>query len=228
MCAEFGAPTILSRSYLSSHHLWAARHFLRLASEIEATHSGRSTFNIAHRSYVTSSILCSVAFLEAAVNELFQDAYDGHDGYTKHLEKHVLKSLGGLWQLSGENQNRSPWSILEKYQAALLCGGAEMLSSAEQTYQNAALLIRLRNSLVHYKPATLGGGKDHRLAGSLKGKFESNRLFEGSGNPFFPDKCLGRGCAEWAINASVHLADEVFRQLGVAPNYQVVKWQEMP
>jgi hypothetical protein len=228
MCAEIGIPTLLSRSYLSSHHLWAARHFLRLVSEIEGAHSGRSTFSLAHRSYATSAILSSVAFLEAAVNELFQDACDNHGSYTGHLPERVLKSLRGFWLLSGEDQDRSSWSILDKYQAALLCSGAEVLPKAEQTYENAALLIRLRNSLVHYKPKTLGGEKTHRLEASLKGKFEPSRLFEGSGNPYFPDKCLGRGCAEWAINTSVCLADEVFRQLGVAPNYQVVTWTEVP
>ena len=223
---KIGTPTILVRSYLSSHHLWAARHFTGLASEIEDSHRGRSAFNIAHRAYVKSVVLSSVAFLEAAINEIFQDAYDGHDGYTKELEANTLKALRNLWQLSGEEQGRSSWSILEKYQAALLCAGLDLLSTGEQPYQDANLLIRLRNALVHFKPTTLGGGKDHKLADSLGDKFEPNRLFEGSGNPYFPDKCLGAGCAKWAVQASVAFADKFFGIINVYPNYQLVKWPE--
>jgi hypothetical protein len=33
MSAEVGTPGIAMRSYLSTHHLWAAEHFTRLAAE---------------------------------------------------------------------------------------------------------------------------------------------------------------------------------------------------
>jgi len=72
----FGMSNLQMRVYFSSYHLWAAEHFMGLASDIEAAHQGQSKFNIKHRTYVTGAVFASVAFLEAAINELFKDAAD--------------------------------------------------------------------------------------------------------------------------------------------------------
>lgn len=63
---EVGTPTVLMRVYYSSHHLWGAHYFAQLAGEIEDAHNGRSRFDIKHRTYVTNSLLSSVAFLKAS------------------------------------------------------------------------------------------------------------------------------------------------------------------
>jgi hypothetical protein len=97
----------------------------------------------------------------------------------------------------------------------------------KQPYQNVYLLIRLRNELIHYTPKTLGGSDKHELEIQLKGKFPTNRLMEGSGNPFFPDHCLGGGCAEWALNSSKRFVDEFFLKIGVTPNYQRVDFDKL-
>ena len=78
-------PTIQMRVYFSSYHLWAAKHLMELATDIEQGHTGGSVFDIKHRAYVTKSILSSVAFIEAAINEVFQDAFDGHESYLSTL-----------------------------------------------------------------------------------------------------------------------------------------------
>ena len=81
METEVGAPTLMMRVYFSSYHLWAAEHFSQLTGEIEGRHKGKPRFDIQHRSYSVNAVLSSVAFLEAAVNELFQDAADNHESY---------------------------------------------------------------------------------------------------------------------------------------------------
>ena len=226
MAADFGTPTMLSRSYLSSPHLWAAQHFLRLASEIEEAHSGRSRFCVQQRAYVTGAVFSSVAFLEAAINELFQDAWDGDQSYLEPLDGVVIEALRNFWEKSASR--RSGPSILAKYQAALRCAGHDELPTEEPPYADARLLVWLRNALVHFKPMTLGGGVDHELAEELKTRFPSNRLLEGSGNPYFPDKCLGAGCAAWAISSSLAMAGRLFERLGLRPNYQLAKNWEAP
>ena len=83
--ASFGVAELRMRAYFSSYHLWAAEHFTRLAKEIEDAHTGSPEFNIAHRAYVTNAILSAVAFLEAAINELFDDVVDQHYSYVNPL-----------------------------------------------------------------------------------------------------------------------------------------------
>ena len=73
----FGSFTVSMRGYFSTQHLWSAEHFIRLTAELEAAHTGEARFSIRHRSVLPlGAVGEAVAFLEAFVNELFQDAAD--------------------------------------------------------------------------------------------------------------------------------------------------------
>lgn len=211
--------TPATRVYYSSYHLWAARHFARLAKDIEDAHTGSPTFNITHRSYVTGSILSSVGFLDATINELFQDTVDRHESYINTLDADCTRKLVGLWQAS-EGSSVADWSTLDKYQTALLCCAGEIFDKGGNPYQDAKLVTRLRNTLVHYRPKTRRA--DSGDFDALKHKFPPNRLMSGSGNAYFPDHCLGAGCAQWAVEAACTFTDDFFGRIGVEPNYQLV------
>lgn len=118
---ELGLESIASlamRMYFSTYHFWAAHHFSKLAGEIEDKYDGRSIFNIEHRAYVINSILSSIAFLGAAINELYQDAYDSYLPYLKNLDQKVISVLSDLWDMTEQN-NKSFLYILDKYQITL-------------------------------------------------------------------------------------------------------------
>lgn len=207
------------RAYFSSYHLWAARAFCASAEAIEAAHTGPASFDISHRAFVINAILSSAAFAEAAINEIYQDAADGHASYTKDLDEAAVAILADYWNMT-EVKGKSHVSTLDKYQLALRFLGHEPLDASTQPYQDANLVMKLRNTLVHYKPESISPGEKHRLSQQLQGKFDSNRLFEGSGNPFFPDHCLGFGCATWAITSVTGLADEFFARIDIQPHYK--------
>ncbi|MFB9907477.1 hypothetical protein [Allokutzneria oryzae] len=58
------------RSYLSTHHLYAARYAAEDARAREADRIGdRPGFDVRHRGHVLCAVIESVAFLEAAINE---------------------------------------------------------------------------------------------------------------------------------------------------------------
>jgi hypothetical protein len=211
------------RVYYSSYHLWAAKHFVRLAAEIEDTYEGGSKFDIEHRAYVTNAILSSVAFMEAAINELFQDAFDKDQSYIEPLDPDVQTLIARMWDLT-EARNRSPFHILDKCQIALVLARKEPIPTDGQLFENANLLRKLRNELIHYKPQTLGGLDMHRLDRSLVGRFPPNKLVIGAGNPSFPDHWLGWGCAQWAVTSSENYMDAFFTELSVVPNYQRVEF----
>lgn len=165
--------------------------------------------------------------MEAAINELFQDVADGHESYVSGLDAESKCIASEFWTFT-EKRNRSAFSVLDKYQLALTFLRKPQLEPGQRPFQDASLVVRLRNELVHYKPSSLGGETEHLLARQLSGKFDDNTLMRGSGNPWFPDKCLGHGCADWSVRAVVAFADEFFGRIGVEPNYQRVKFQPSP
>ncbi|MCZ6865375.1 MAG: hypothetical protein O7D98_07145 [Candidatus Dadabacteria bacterium] len=213
-----GQLTIKSRAYFSAYHFKAAKHFLDLATEIEDQDG--PIFNINHRAYIHNSVLSSVAFLEAAINELFQDAYDEHQIYINSLAPTVIQELATYWANTEMKGKHKP--TLVKYKQALIISDSEKMIEDENPYEDTRLLIELRNFLTHYKPKSVGGDSSHKIEDILKGKFGLNKKYEKSGNPDFPDKMLGKECAKWGLTSVENFADEFFRRIDIQPNYQKV------
>ena len=191
-----------------------------------------------HRSCVIGSIFASVAFLEAAINELYIAAND-----------RILTDLG----LADEFRTRlaTIWSIehfrrgarvLEKYQCALRLAEKELFDKSAQPYQDAKLLVELRNALVHFVPETAPikakPGVEvpvHKFGKQFKGKFKTNPFAakyavissgsspETATYPFFPEHCLSHGCAQWAVNTSLIFADHFFNALSLKWYYEYLR-----
>lgn len=209
--------TVLKRAYFSPYHLFSANHFLELTASIENSHTGRDHFNFYHNSFVISSIISSATFLEAAINEIYQDVCDEHNNYIKPSDYDTREALKLFWS----KYERS--SILRKYQFALTSSKLEPFPEKENPYADVDLAIQLRHQLVHYKPETFGGGESHELTDVLAGKFKLNPLMSSPSNQFFPDRCLGGGCAEWVLKSCLYFADEFFGRIHIIPNYQLNK-----
>jgi hypothetical protein len=211
---------VVMRKYFSSYFLYAARRLSADADAIEAGHEGESRFDIAHRAYVLSSIQAAAGFLEAMVNELYQDAVDEHgtngDGYIAPLSVETRRTMVELWRATDEGSKLRP---LDKYQMLLVAAGCDRLEPGAQPYQDAHLLIGLRNAITHFQPEDLSADAPAVMERRLRGKFPDNRLMAGSGNPWWPDHCLGFGCSEWAHRTAKSLADRVAEELGIQPNY---------
>lgn len=220
--AEISA-TIATRSYLSTHHLYAARYAAEAAAELEAGYTGpRPAFNIRLRGLVLSAVIESVMFLEAAINEVFQDAADNQPGYINQLDARSLKLLTAFWHATNKGRTRT----LDKYDWALEVCGHERFDSARSPYQDAALLIDLRNYLVHYRPENIGHGSESNLIKKLSQglsskKFRDNALMPSNGaTAWFPDSALGAGCAEWSWRSARTLVDQFAATTGLILNYQ--------
>ena len=222
---QVGSVTISMRSYFSSQLLWSADHHRQLAQKIEAEHTGESTFDMGHRCYVLASIQASAGFLESLINELFKDAYDVHgvrgDGYLAPLSLDEIKEMGRYW-ISTKGGFAETF---DKYDKLLEIAGHVPLPKGQQPYQDAKLLMALRNEIVHFKPESLTANIPHQLERKLSKKFAPNALVTSVGNPWWPDKCLGAGCAEWAVAAAKSYADAAVDAVGLMPNYRRVEEQ---
>jgi hypothetical protein len=170
-----------------------------------------------HRSYATSSILASVAFIEASINELYAPASHQNLEVGGKLSADEGKRLTGVAELIDHN------NFLDRFQITLHLLGREGFDQGAQPHQDAKILLSLRNGLVHYKPQFRAGGGDssesEKWVKALVSKRFSLNPFTGSGNPFFLDRCLSHGCTVWAWKAALAFADEFFNRVGVKPVY---------
>lgn len=225
---------IRSRTYFSINHIYSAALFTRLSYNIEKNYGGQfsSKLNSEHRSYVTGAIFSAVAFLEATINEFYMDISDESltkDGskIKQQLEQKDIKMISNLWKRKIFDRQVP---ILDKYQIALILLGKPTFDQGSNPFQDSHYLTRLRNALIHYVPEWITNFSDinevdpHKFEGMLKGKFNLNPL-TGAGNPFYPDKCLGHGCAEWAVKSSIKFVDEFFEKLSATPIFDHIREQ---
>jgi hypothetical protein len=223
----FGRFKIVLRGYLSAQHLWAAEHFTRLAAEYEAAHAGEPQLWIPQRSYVLGAVGESVAFLEAFINEVFQDAKDATDGVTgaqapQGLSGDVVRLMAAYWTSTNEGERVR---ALDKYDAARLFAGCPRQDRGRLPDQDVPRVIALRNWSVHYRPQSYSHEEP-----DLRAKIEDarpridqpeNALMAGENNPWFPDKALGAGCARWAAQAVRAFVDEFVTAMGCRADYQI-------
>ena len=230
--------SIQFRDCFSVRYIESAALLCRLGYGIERTpvESGDPSPEILlrHEAFVLNSILSSVAFLESTINELYADAVDNSCNYADEGNESVLRLIAERWE-NGKNFDRAP--VLNKYQQILTITGKSPFDDREPGYSNVRDLVGIRNYLMHYKrewvPFRNRGivpEKSITIAEkfeqALKTKFAPNP-FAHRNRPFFPDKCLGHGCAEWAVVNSIVFTDEFFRRLGIPAPYDGVKKELM-
>lgn len=219
--ASIGHVRFSIRSYYSPRLLWTAQHHAELAGEIERTLAGDTPFSIEHHGYVLSSIIASVAFLEAVVNELFQDAADeraGPDAFITPLSEDCRRLMAALWRSTREGFRLGP---IERYEMLLAFAGAPSLNRGGQVYEDAKAAIALRDKLVHFRPEDQSAEDEaHAMERRLRGKFPENALMARAGNAWWPDHALGQGAAVWTHRSVKALADHVSDAIGIEPNYR--------
>ncbi len=211
---------------LSITHFKSAKHLAALSRELEEKYDGKSfaANNYINNSYVIGSVFAAVAFLESNINELIAEAKDG-DAQTL-LHKLTEAEINGIKTNSTQIESSKAAKaerislILHKYKSFLKTVGKTDFE--ESIIDEASLLINLRNKLVHYSPEWISSdpNEKHNIEIKLEGKFKESKLFEGTGNPFYPDKCLGSGCADWSLKTAEKFADQFCQRLNIYPLYK--------
>ena len=179
------------RVHLSPNHLFSAFHHASMSRQLEQEGDVRDRATTErHRASVVGAVLAATAFLEASINELFYAAGDTNVAHPS-LDETTRKSFDALWSVDGFRRSAR---VLEKFEVALQLAGSVPLAKGSKPYQDARLLVDLRNALVHYVPSTFvieaGASQDESLdefGKKFRGKFEENP--EG---PNFGDKLRGR------------------------------------
>ena len=204
---------------LSFSHIKAAAHFAKLSYEKEDEYDDSqpsSELRDEHRSYVIGSIITAVCYLEATINELFTNVE--HISRSNQWSPDVTQKMNEEW-----DKERSLQLII-KYERALCIVKSESFDRGAEPYQSAASLIFLRNALIHYKPEWIGTGESYnktlneKLRQKLQNKIKKLNPMTREGSLFFPHRCLGYGCAKWAVESSLSFYNEFFSKIGLPSN----------
>jgi hypothetical protein len=221
--------TVKSRKYLSIQLVQSAAYFAREARSIEANSAPPSKpDHLQHQSYVIGAVWMATGFLEADINELFSDAAEDYKEHLSPLDKDVIDLLGSMWKRGIPRTAR--YHILEKYEIFLELARKKAFDRGIAPYQDVQAMIDLRNALMHHEPEWMLVGSTappqpadaHILEKRLKGRFKTNPL-TAAGNPFYPDKCLGYGCAKWCVESSINFVDQFCKGLGTKPTFDHVR-----
>jgi hypothetical protein len=197
---------------LYAHHLFAARHMAELACELEKEHAGAGVdaeVSRRHRTYVIGSVLSAAAFLEASINELYLEVQGHIANGSGGGRQRVLAVPAHFWSSGGKPP------VLHKYQLALVVADAEPFDEGRSPFREADGLIALRDALVHGRPEWRDShGRRQNLERRLRGKFPHN-AFTIEGDPEFPDRMLGAGCAMWAVRVAEKFSDDFCHRLAI-------------
>jgi hypothetical protein len=214
--------TVNERAYFSAQAILAATRSARLADDIESDHPGDwgDPHVSEHLQAVTSAIVYSATFLEALVNEWYTDAAEpnagGGDGIgrSRGLEARTVDLMAGWRQRTGR-QHVPP---LLKYQFLLLFADRSQLDEAEEPYQSADLVVKLRNRIIHFEPHTITMDPGGRLIGALASHVEPNRMLP-QPQLYWPYGILSSSCARWALDSVLALASTVCERIEIEPYF---------
>lgn len=222
-----------SRTYFSITHILSASYLTRQALILEESFDGTYSEQLfaQHKAYVTGALFTAVSFLEANVNELFSDTTDEstlvNDSKLKNLDSRAIRIMSSHWERGIPRSASYP--IVEKYQIALELAEKTLFDKGQSPTQDIQLLVSLRNALIHYEPEWIINHsemsiKEHKFESALKSRFEPSKLF-GSGNAYYPNRLLGHGCAEWAVNNSIKFVEQFCDRLGIVSRFDHVRKQ---
>jgi hypothetical protein len=192
------------RSNFANLHLLNARRFALEAKGVEQANVGAEfgAFWDELQAHATSAVLFAAFSLEAWVNEI---SFDRDVTFADPRERSLVDWF--------EQEQRNV-STLDKLGALTAIRSQTRPDYGKDPGQSVTALVRLRNALVHYKPAWSHQREDHaKLDDLLRGKFElSGWLNEPEG--IFPRRCMTSSGARWAIRSVVNFTDEVEKANG--------------
>lgn len=218
-----GRPTSLTTSALGSTalsmaHFNGALQHARRVHELEEEHGGDlvpEPILATQRGHVTACVMGAYAFLEALMNECFTRREPPLEEVALSKRVHLRE----LW--SAVKREPAP----RKAQLLLTALAGTRFDPREGPYYDVDLVRQLRDELVHHTPKlgsvvelpehdVTGTDEGEQLREALADRFEPNPLADPAAF-YFPDRCLGSGCAVWALESCRGFAVSFYERLGL-------------
>jgi len=207
MVRAVGGVRLDAKTSFTFQFLRGARMFATDAEEFEKLKSVTNEQLTSHRSLIMTSIMQSVAALEAEAYSLINDA----PGFHKGTNDENLKMKEFLNPLA-DMIDRLP--VLERYEKVLHLLKKPKLEKGSDVYQDAKLAVSLRNEITHFKSLRGEVLEKKQFVKRLKSKNFTIPPFQSKSSNFFPHQVLGSECAHWTVSASKDFLKEFYERVG--------------
>ena len=209
--------------------LKAAYRFMKQADSFEKKNAYP---NEDYNASILGGLISSASFLECYINEVFTSIAEEDYTYSSRIPIEKRKLIGRMWNRKIPRTARYP--VLEKYDILLELLGAPSFNPKSNPYLDAAILIEVRNELVHYEPlwVNFGNGrnnasiKPHKFQAKLKSKFGPSKMHP-TKHFMFPHYCLSSECLTWAFNSSKNMAFELNKRANLGSVFQGLNWEDV-
>lgn len=199
-----------SRYSFTAQFLMAATMHTRSARDIETkelinvTEDDRMT----HRGHVVAAIMQSTASLESEIWEVMAHG-PGHHLGSNGIDQSALNFLSPLAELIDRQD------VLSRYESVLHLLRKPVISRGAPTWEQAALVVKLRNEIVHYKSKWGSDLERSTFLSTLHQLKHAVPPFIAAGTNFFPHLCLSADCASWAVATCVNFIDAFYDKTGI-------------
>lgn len=207
--------TVSVRNYMASQHLWMAQHSAAKCAALEPTLKDRGVPTHPElRGYAVAAVTLSVAFIEAVINEAFEDA-EAYGARVQALPVDTARLMAAFWS-DGERHV----GTLDKYQLALLFNRAEQFNKGGNPYQNANTLVQFRNALSHFKPIWHQDHAPRAMNRRLPGLFEKSGLLGKDDGSDWSIWALAAPGAHWAVDTASAFVGAWSDRMGLERHYE--------
>lgn len=184
--------------------------FARRAHDIEATVDASISDELSseHIACVVGAITQAAAALEAEISEVLIHG-PGH-----HLGSNGLNATARDF-LSPVVDIIDDAPTLRRYDLVLHLLRKPPLKRGASPYQDAGLLTRLRNQLIHYKSKWGEEMDSATVFSGLKGLGFDKPAFVSPNTNFFPQQCLSASLASWSVTTGVKFIDAFYHNLSI-------------
>ncbi len=173
---------------------------------------------VAYTGFVIGAIVETVTALEAQSWEVLSWGPGHHRGTQAEYQaaRELLAPIAAV-------VDRQP--VLERYAIVLHLLGRPAMDPSVQPWQDALLLVRLRNALVHYKAKPGRELAREKLIQTLDDQRLADPPFHNPGLDYFPMRCLSASRAAWAVETGMAFLDRFAELLGGGnPREQFAQW----
>jgi len=218
----YGAADCDSRYTFTGQFLEAAALFTRRARTIEGMVDALTDdLRCEHRGLVSATVMYCAAAMETEAAEICTYGPGAHLGSNGiiHSAQQFLLPLAEFVERQG---------TLSRFELILHVLKHAPLDKGSEPYRSAALVIRLRNEITHYKSKWGQDMEPLKFFKSLKKLRHKPPPFMPSNTNFFPHQCLSADCAAWAVTSTVAFLDAVYDRLGVASRFETYRPRVTP
>lgn len=202
------------RYTFTAQFLEGAAVFVRKAAAIEDGFNGTMSDEqkAEHRAFVSTAIMQCAAALETEAHEIFCYGPGSHLG-SNGTDIEAQKFLSPLQDFIDSQET------LQRYRTILHLLKKPTLLPGHEPSQSAALVVRLRNEITHYKSRWGEEMSRSKLLSTIEALKHKPPPFSDPLQNFFPHRCLSAECGGWAIQSTVAFLDEVYRLLEVPSRF---------